>query len=430
MATLKNIFDKCGVALYQNESLDLDHYYQEPYQDEGDEIKVIGEPFETDKSKKIRPYDLFAEDRTFSNFSFFMDGSRRTYKIGDIVIDGGKKIYPVVIAQIRAGCTERDGAKKLHSHQTILRKNLLLLSDKINTVDFKEIQQRLMRTAVAKEMFLEVVSYRFESEKHNIPVNAAIAKANSMMHDMEIEILSNMVKSGSLDTDRMLIVDGPLQFLRQDTGKAEFSDLFYNVIGVSKSFNPMLPASGKSKRGGTQIGAELLKLEYGERTPVFMKENDRGRRFGVWYLRIRPKNRVSNPLEGIIKIEKPSKPSVLLKSSQKTVMSIISKCGCLASLRNLDCLTKMTLFAIFLRRHQLILIVNNFLRHAKSGIISLKRAFRSPATKFSGAHVKSRFTNYIPVVCQRENRDALKQKTLFVMLNSSTKRHLTANRCI
>lgn len=233
-----------------------------------------------------------------------MDGSRRTYKIGDIVIDGGKKIYPVVIAQIRAGCTERDGAKKLHSHQTILRKNLLLLSDKINTVDFKEIQQRLMRTAVAKEMFLEVVSYRFESEKHNIPVNAAIAKANSMMHDMEIEILSNMVKSGSLDTDRMLVVDGPLQFLRQDTGKAEFSDLFYNVIGVSKSFNPMLPASGKSKRGGTQIGAELLKLEYGERTPVFMKENDRGRRFGVWYLRIRPKNRVSNPLEGIIKIEK------------------------------------------------------------------------------------------------------------------------------
>ena len=210
----------------------------------------------------------------------------------------------LVIAQIRAGCTERDGAKKLHSHQTILRKNLLLLSDKINTVDFKEIQQRLMRTAVAKEMFLEVVSYRFESEKHNIPVNAAIAKANSMMHDMEIEILSNMVKSGSLDTDRMLVVDGPLQFLRQDTGKAEFSDLFYNVIGVSKSFNPMLPASGKSKRGGTQIGAELLKLEYGERTPVFMKENDRGRRFGVWYLRIRPKNRVSNPLEGIIKIEK------------------------------------------------------------------------------------------------------------------------------
>ena len=109
------------------------------------------------------------------------------------------------------------------------------------------------------------------------------------MHDMEIEILSNMVKSGSLDTDRMLMVDGPLQFLRQDTGKAEFSDLFYNVIGVSKSFNPMLPASGKSKRGGIQIGAELLRLEYGERTPVFMKENDRGRRLEYGTLEYVPK---------------------------------------------------------------------------------------------------------------------------------------------
>lgn len=34
-----------------------------------------------------------------------MDGSRRTYKIGDMVLEG-KKIYPVVVAQVRAGCTE------------------------------------------------------------------------------------------------------------------------------------------------------------------------------------------------------------------------------------------------------------------------------------------------------------------------------------
>ena len=68
MPTLNKIFDKCGVVLYQNESLDLDHYYPEPYQDEGDEIKVIGKPFETDESKKIRKYDLFVEDRNFSNF--------------------------------------------------------------------------------------------------------------------------------------------------------------------------------------------------------------------------------------------------------------------------------------------------------------------------------------------------------------------------
>lgn len=102
----------------------------------------------------------------------------------------------------------------------------------------------------------------------------------------------------------MLIVDGPLQFIRQDTGKPEFADMFYNVVGVSKSFDPMLPTSNKNKRGGTQIGAELLKLKYGQRTPVFLKENSKHRKFGFWYLRIRPKNKVSGPLEGIIKIEK------------------------------------------------------------------------------------------------------------------------------
>lgn len=303
MPTLSDIFDKRKIVLYHNESLDLDHYYQEPYQDENDEIKEMGEPFETDKSKKKRAIDLAVEDRTYSGFSYFMDGSRRTYKIGDMVLDG-KKIYPVVVAQVRAGSTERTNQKKLHSYGRIQKKNLLLLNDKMNNVDFAEICQRILKTQIAKSLNLDVVEYHFDPAKDNIPVNAAIAKANSIMHDMEIDILGKMVNSGTLEPDKMLIVDGPLQFIRQDTGKPEFADMFYNVVGISKSFDPMLPTSGKAKRGGTQIGAELLKLEYGERTPVFLKENSRHRKFGCWYLRIRPKNRVSNPLEGIVKIEK------------------------------------------------------------------------------------------------------------------------------
>ena len=303
MPTLSEIFDKRKILLYQNESLDLDHYYQEPYQDENDEIKEMGKPFETDESKKIRTLDLANEDRTYSGFSYFMDGSRRTYKIGDMVLEG-KKIYPVVVAQVRAGCTERDQQKKLHTHGSVQRKNLLLLSDKMNTVDFQEIRQRILKTQMAKDLHLDIVSYHFDPVKDSVPVNAAIAKANSMMHDMEIDILGQMVNSGTLEPNHMLIVDGPLQFIRQDTGKPEFADMFYSVVGVSKSFDPMLPTSSKSKRGGPQIGAELLKLEHGQRTPVFLKENSKHRKFGCWYLRIRPKNRVAGPLEGIIKVEK------------------------------------------------------------------------------------------------------------------------------
>lgn len=123
MPTLNEIFDKRKIFLYQNESLDLDHYYQEPYQDENDEIKEMSKPFETDESKKIRTFDLLDRDRTYSGFGYFMDGSRRTYKIGDMVLEG-KKIFPVVVAQIRAGCTERNQQKKLHTHGSIKKKNL------------------------------------------------------------------------------------------------------------------------------------------------------------------------------------------------------------------------------------------------------------------------------------------------------------------
>lgn len=303
MVTLSEIFAKRNITLYHNESLDLDHYYQEPYQDEGDEIKEMSTPFETDRSKKKRSIDLANEDRAYSGFSFFMDGSRRTYKIGDIVLEG-KKIFPLVVAQVRACCTERDDRKKIHSYNNVHRKNLILLSDKINDVDFAEISQRIIKTFTAQNLNLDVVKYHFDPSKDSVPVNAAIAKANSIMHDMEIDILENMVTSGVLTTDRMLIVDGPLQFIKQDTGKPEFADMFYNVVGVSKTFDPMLPTSSRSKRDSTQIGAELLKLNYGERTPVFLKENSRHRQYGCWYLRIRPSNRVSNSLEGIIKIEK------------------------------------------------------------------------------------------------------------------------------
>lgn len=96
----------------------------------------MGKPFETDESKKIRPLDLTNEDRTYSGFSYFMDGFRRTYKIGDMVLER-KKIFPVVVAQVRSGCTERDRRKKLRAHGTIQRKTMfrsMLLSPKISFI--------------------------------------------------------------------------------------------------------------------------------------------------------------------------------------------------------------------------------------------------------------------------------------------------------
>lgn len=244
--TLGDIFRDKHIALYQNESLDLDHYYQEPYQDEGDEVKEIGEAFETNKCKKKRKIKFIEDGNGYSVFAYFMDGSRRTYKIGEMVLDG-KKIYPVVVAQVRAGCTKRGSDKKVHSYMDIRKKNLLLLSDRINDEDFQEIRERILATGTARSINLDIVQYKVEKTKDSLPVKSAIAKANAIMHEMEIGILNDLVHSKTLETGRMLIVDGPLQFIGQDTGKNEFADLFYNVVGVSKNFNPMLLTSEKSK---------------------------------------------------------------------------------------------------------------------------------------------------------------------------------------
>ena len=88
MPTIEKIFEKAKIKLHQNESLDLDHYYQEPYQDEDDEIEDMDDPFETNGLKRKRDLRSLMSPKPRSLFSFFMDGSRRTYKIGDIVLGG------------------------------------------------------------------------------------------------------------------------------------------------------------------------------------------------------------------------------------------------------------------------------------------------------------------------------------------------------
>lgn len=142
MSTLKDMFWKMKIPLFQNESLDLDHYYQEPYQDSDDDNPdqyEMGDPFEsiTTKQKRKVPY---VRDN-MSNFCYFMDGSRRTYKIGDIVLNK-TKIYPVVVAQVRAGCCHRDEDRKVCKH-LLEQKNLLLVTHVINDIDFQEFKLRI-----------------------------------------------------------------------------------------------------------------------------------------------------------------------------------------------------------------------------------------------------------------------------------------------
>lgn len=51
----------------------------------------------TEKAKRIFEYPPM--------FKFFLDGSRRTYKVDDVAYNN--RIYPIVAGQIGVGCCER-----------------------------------------------------------------------------------------------------------------------------------------------------------------------------------------------------------------------------------------------------------------------------------------------------------------------------------
>jgi len=46
---------------------------------------------------------------------------------------------------------------------------------------------------MAKDLHLDIVNYHFDPAKDNVPVNAAIAKANSMMHDIILSQLTGSI---------------------------------------------------------------------------------------------------------------------------------------------------------------------------------------------------------------------------------------------
>jgi hypothetical protein len=314
MSYFRQLLSDKGITLYQQDRFPLDNYYFEPFQDLGlnFDTSVF---FETDppKSNKKR---IPLSEKQFSLFKFFMDGSRKTYKIGDIITPSDK-FMPVVAGQVRAGCCKRDESKYLNKH-IIKTRNYLLLSSVINKEDFDSIQ-KAYKKFMASRIDLEVETYDYSKFAEDTPTNAAIASIHKKMLDLEVSVLSEMVQSNDLDTDKVLLLDGSLQFISQKFNP----DIFYNVIGVSKHFNPNLTGI---LRGKVHIGSLLAKLEFGERTPVIRTTSrDERYTYGSWYLKIRETRDVRNPLEGVIKVEKMALNEHLERGFETSIIDNISE---------------------------------------------------------------------------------------------------------
>ncbi|MCP4373482.1 MAG: hypothetical protein GY797_36075, partial [Deltaproteobacteria bacterium] len=188
------------------------------------------------------------------------------------------------------------------------RQNVVAIPDRMGG-EFDAIAAEIPKIKVpkneAKHISIDqVLKYRVKDKPERPFENLAIAKIQVTMLNMEVALISKMVASHKLKSNKMLMIDGSLQFSNVSDKLA----IFQHVIGVSKSFNPNL--RGLLKKSNKQIGSYLTDLEFGERTPVFVYEiegnnrRNRNMKIGAWYMRIRPKNKVKRPLDGVIKIEK------------------------------------------------------------------------------------------------------------------------------
>lgn len=252
-------------------------------------------------------------------FSFFLDGSRRTYKVDDISI--GKKIFPFLAGQIVVGCCERIDRDTFKPFR-LCRDLVMALPDDFDYDDEGENFCRLYCEKINDEIshlsfvdsanlsFSKILLYntdKIDSHSTNSKdsyKNRAVSAIQTQMTDKEQELVAQLCAENRLDSTHYLIKDGSLEYnpdrQRTDEEKIKYRQNFRYVIGVSKSFDPELIPDFE----GHKLSRTIAGLKPHERTKVYRYKSEfNGEEYAVWYLRLRNSNFRETNFSDIIKCE-------------------------------------------------------------------------------------------------------------------------------
>jgi len=281
------------------------------YEDKkGIQVKKKGE---TDKSLiKTKSLKEFA-DKIKKNgsplFKYFLDGSRRTYKVDDIAY--GKRLYPIIAGQIGVAVCERIDK---HTFKSVKLKNPLVISIPENAnaqtgvgnsdLFFNSLIKKLNEQNILIKQnikFSKILPYSSKALKENDKYeDRGVAKIQDEMIVLEQKVVFELAKAGKLNDKSFLIKDGSLEYMKSGESK-ELSVIKTNydsVVGVSKAFNPEALSNDVK-----DISRRIAELKCYHRTPAFMYQTERipDVKFAVCYLRIRD---TLSPFDGVLKIEK------------------------------------------------------------------------------------------------------------------------------
>jgi len=269
---------------------------------------------ETEKSKKTIDLTATISKLKVPLFSFFLDGSRRVYKLDDIQFNN--RIYPILIGQIGASCCRRNHDGYLSNFRTENR--LILAVPSIADPDggnesnfFGNLCNKINEESSLNRLNLnlhKIISY--PDLKNANYSDLAISDLHDEMLDMEKEFVNWLVREERvLNPEALLIKDGSLEYKKISRGTfKDISRLKSNykcVVGVSKRFNP---EKSYDKRGKSNASL-IAKLPLYHRTPAFkFKSNVAGGEGGAihfvaWYIRIRDIKHTVSPFDGVVKVE-------------------------------------------------------------------------------------------------------------------------------
>lgn len=307
-----------GGKSYKAHKYSLDNA-ERPSVDYGSSDIVWKRRAETDPHRTY--VDLTALCKTLASrrgqiLSYFLDGSRKVFKVDDIAYaHSGKRslIYPVIAGQIGVGCCRRENRKI--SPEKFKGEFVIVLPDKADA-DGKSgfwpaMAKKLNECGELRRLKIElsaVLSYKTSKEGDIKFEDRATARVQDRMIEREKEMVAELVRAGRLNQDNYLIKDGSLEYRPSKDDKTDrkkyqtFKNNYNWVIGVSKNFNPEVceDINGKPNPGF------IADLPLYHRTPVAEYENQMlgDIKFAIWYIRLRDKSRTRTPFDGILKVEK------------------------------------------------------------------------------------------------------------------------------
>ncbi|MFZ1702893.1 MAG: hypothetical protein WAT79_01025 [Saprospiraceae bacterium] len=281
------------------------------------EISVVVKEFgETDtnlkKSKSLKPLadNLINSDPLFH---YFLDGSRRTYKVDDIEIN--RNVYPIMAGQIGVACCQRKDPNQFKCAE--FEHSLVLSLPKAANPNggdaklfFNSLTGKINKTKrleKAQIEFSKILSYESSKRDGDLKYeHKGIASIQDEMIDTEKRIVAHLSTKNIINPDRYLIKDGSLQYAPSRSSNfkelSKFKSHYKCVIGISKMFDPELCRDNNNKSNADKIAI----LPNYHRTPAYKYKSERVGNvyFAVWYVRIRESQHTFSPFSGIVKVEK------------------------------------------------------------------------------------------------------------------------------